>query len=666
MKWRFAEGADWNEQEFAIFLGVEPAGTTITAPTAPSSLSATALGTGTIQLAWVDNAGNETGFRIYRGTSSGSYVLIANVGANTITYLDTGLTQNTRYYYMVQAYNTAGFANSNEADALTQIATGQTPVDEVVAGSSRIRKFGTVVEPPTIPPSQQRPNIKFGFQPARYVEAGWVVWQNRNTGQRRTFPSMDQNNNPSAERPDSNWDVVEVTEVETWIKRTADAGCNLMEVWFKTPLLQTSEFNYHFNILGRLMEVAGSYGVYLSIGIRNDIGNGGIPERAGFGHDQSAPWRYLLEDCAKCQQFNDETGTGTKTIYPSQLCPNLFRERVYLNSINFYKAYANYWSNHPYKQSAPSIHPIYSNTGESHVSINEDRYMDASQTTMSMFANYLLNVAPTKTSLFTDFLANETDEGNATARAFLRGYSGYEAKAIWQWFLQDLYFGSNNNPPYQPTYGKLYQRLGDVVRAKGLKWQIDHGSFLDFSIPRQNMYTLDSRFLSNVDVVKHNPEGSRIGYPEVAALRATGKQTCIEWTPGALWDFGDSIPNAISTITTACADSFDAGVDEIVLSFVVTGDYYNSIAIPIINNLKAMGYWSLPKQTFTPPNLIDVDIYQQSLVGGWYHNDSDGTAEYNEPIHKMITNVNAESGGKTRANIQKYGYRILPANDPTI
>lgn len=180
------------------------------------------------------------------------------------------------------------------------------------------------------------------------------------------------------------------------------------------------------------------------------------------------------------------------------------------------------------------------------------------------------------------------------------------------------------------------------------------------------MYTLDSRFLSNVDVVKHNPEGSRIGYPEVAALRATGKQTCIEWTPGALWDFGDSIPNAISTITTACADSFDAGVDEIVLSFVVTGDYYNSIAIPIINNLKAMGYWSLPKQTFTPPNLIDVDIYQQSLVGGWYHNDSDGTAEYNEPIHKMITNVNAESGGKTRANIQKYGYRILPANDPTI
>lgn len=671
MKWKFSTGADWHEQEFSIFLNVEPAGTSISTPTAPSSLSTTALGTNTIQLAWVDNSSNETGSKIFRGTVSGSYVLIATVGPNITTYLDSGLAENTRYYYVVQAYNTAGFAQSNEDDDLTDTSPGSTYVDEVVAGSSRIRKFGTVITPPTS--ANPRPNIKFGFQPARYVETREVIWQHKTTGQRRQFLQMDQNNNPSAERPDSYWTVVEVTDTEASIRRTAEAGCNLMDVWFRTPLLQTSANTYHFEIIGRLMEYAASLGVYLSIGFKQDIGNGGHPDRVGFGFDQSATWRFLLEDCAKSQQFNDETGTGTKTVYPADLTPNLFRERVHTNLLTFYTAYTNYWKNHPYKAYAPTVHPLYSNTGESHMNINEDRYMDASLTTMYAFWVYLMNTVSEskRNALFGDFLADYTNESSASARAFLRGYSGNEAKAIWQYFVQDYYFGGTTEGvagvPH-PAYFRLYAKLGAIVKAVGLRWKCDHGSFLDFSVPRQNMYALDPKFTAQYDTLKQNPMGWRVGYPEVAALKATGKSVGIEWTPGAIGPSEDfsSISQSVNTITTACMDAWDAGVDEMVLAFVVNNDYYNTVAIPIINALKAAGYWELPKQNFTPTTVFDVDLYQQLVVSSWYHNDSDGTAEYNEPIHRMTTGVTGEAGGKTRANIQKYGYRILPSNDPRL
>ena len=83
----------------------------------------------------------------------------------------------------------------------------------------------------------------------------------------------------------------------------------------------------------------------------------------------------------------------------------------------------------------------------------------------------------------------------------------------------------------------------------------------------------------------------------------------------------------------------------------------------IIQNLKNAGYWTLPKQVFTPSTVYDVSLYEQLVVGGWYANDSDGTPEYNEPIHKLTTAVNA--AGKNRANIQKHGFRILSVNNPT-
>ncbi len=89
-------------------------------PTPPSNLTATAVSDSRIDLAWADNAGDESGFKIERKTGAGgTYAEIATVGANVTGYSDTGLTANTQYFYRVRAYNTGGHsAYSNEAGAI--------------------------------------------------------------------------------------------------------------------------------------------------------------------------------------------------------------------------------------------------------------------------------------------------------------------------------------------------------------------------------------------------------------------------------------------------------------------------------------------------------------------------------------------------------------------
>ena len=91
-------------------------------PNAPSNLTATAVSKSQIDLAWTDNAGNETGFIIERGKGSTGtdFTRIATVGANVTRYSNTGLTANTAYRYRVYAYNASGTSGySNIAGAKT-------------------------------------------------------------------------------------------------------------------------------------------------------------------------------------------------------------------------------------------------------------------------------------------------------------------------------------------------------------------------------------------------------------------------------------------------------------------------------------------------------------------------------------------------------------------
>jgi transcriptional regulator CtsR len=89
-------------------------------PDAPFSLEATAVSSSKAKLTWEDSSDNETGFKIERKKSGGSYSQIATVDENTTTYTDTGLTGNTKYYYRIRAYNDTGnSAYSSEASVTT-------------------------------------------------------------------------------------------------------------------------------------------------------------------------------------------------------------------------------------------------------------------------------------------------------------------------------------------------------------------------------------------------------------------------------------------------------------------------------------------------------------------------------------------------------------------
>jgi Fibronectin type III domain len=94
---------------------------TVTIPAAPSGLVASASVRNSIELSWIDNSNNETGFKIERGTSRGSFTQIATTSANVVNYRDAGLNASTTYYYQVRATNSAGDS------AYTALALATTP-----------------------------------------------------------------------------------------------------------------------------------------------------------------------------------------------------------------------------------------------------------------------------------------------------------------------------------------------------------------------------------------------------------------------------------------------------------------------------------------------------------------------------------------------------------
>ena len=98
----------------------------------PTNLTATAVSSDGISLAWTGNATGEDGYKIERKSGSGSFTEIATVAAIPrqyaipqppvpYTFSDSGLTASTLYSYRVRAFNTipADSSYSNEASATT-------------------------------------------------------------------------------------------------------------------------------------------------------------------------------------------------------------------------------------------------------------------------------------------------------------------------------------------------------------------------------------------------------------------------------------------------------------------------------------------------------------------------------------------------------------------
>ncbi len=88
-------------------------------PAAPSSLSGWAASPGEAVLAWIDNASNETAFRIERQVN-GSFQEVMTVGANVTSARVAGLAAGSTHFFRVRASNAAGAsAYSNTATVIT-------------------------------------------------------------------------------------------------------------------------------------------------------------------------------------------------------------------------------------------------------------------------------------------------------------------------------------------------------------------------------------------------------------------------------------------------------------------------------------------------------------------------------------------------------------------
>ena len=91
-------------------------------PAAPSNLAAVAVSSGQVDLAWQDNAGDETGFRVESSTDGITFTPAGTAGANATSYTATGLAAGTTYHFRVRAYNSGGdSAWSNTAQATTSV-----------------------------------------------------------------------------------------------------------------------------------------------------------------------------------------------------------------------------------------------------------------------------------------------------------------------------------------------------------------------------------------------------------------------------------------------------------------------------------------------------------------------------------------------------------------
>ena len=92
----------------------------------PTNLTATAVSSTKINLAWTDNSSNEDGFKIEKKTGAGAFGQIVTVGPDVTTYSNAFLMPNTEYTYQVRAYR--GSTNSGYAVS-SPVTTPPLPAD---------------------------------------------------------------------------------------------------------------------------------------------------------------------------------------------------------------------------------------------------------------------------------------------------------------------------------------------------------------------------------------------------------------------------------------------------------------------------------------------------------------------------------------------------------
>jgi fibronectin type 3 domain-containing protein len=98
-------------------------------PGTPTGLTATAASPTQVNLAWVDNSTDETGFDVYRKSATSDWARIGGVQANVASYQDKTAAATTAYTYKVIVLrNGLGFGWSNDAAVTTPQPSSAAPI----------------------------------------------------------------------------------------------------------------------------------------------------------------------------------------------------------------------------------------------------------------------------------------------------------------------------------------------------------------------------------------------------------------------------------------------------------------------------------------------------------------------------------------------------------
>ena len=116
-----------------------------TIPAKPGSVAVNVLSASQLKMVWTDGANNEGGFKIERRQGwGGTFQQVADIGANSTSFTDSGLAQNTLYFYRIRSYNSAGASdyspevNGTTLNGVTVIASASfIKLDTTTRGSWR-------------------------------------------------------------------------------------------------------------------------------------------------------------------------------------------------------------------------------------------------------------------------------------------------------------------------------------------------------------------------------------------------------------------------------------------------------------------------------------------------------------------------------------------------
>ena len=128
-----------DEPAVIAFLNLKDAGWSTTQTIAPTGVTASALGEGSVQVSWqaIPYTGNTGGYRVYYSqTPGGPYTYFGQTASKTVTSLQvTGLTPEQRHYFVVQTRTDAHAANLNIVDSAYSAEVSAWPHKVPISGT---------------------------------------------------------------------------------------------------------------------------------------------------------------------------------------------------------------------------------------------------------------------------------------------------------------------------------------------------------------------------------------------------------------------------------------------------------------------------------------------------------------------------------------------------